>query len=531
MTVIDSGACRTSGGAGQAAATQASNGSCGSFQDRADALVRATVLSDLGQSAGHGRHSHGIQGVAAAVRKVLSAQDVTGTDAADDVLKKIETSLHKAAQALADRGVDAKTIDATLDKFRAQLANALDGMSKGGSGGANAGGSPGAGNSTGGSSKSAGSVGTVGTGGSSGSAGSVATVGTGGSSASGGAVSSSAGTAGAASTGASSNATSVSTFVSREVRKERGAIDLVTAEGDHVSIRFRSKDVVTSSAAQATSADGTTVSAAKVSAFSRGGVKIEVDGDLNDKELAAIGDLLGKIDDVATQFFSGDVQAAFSAASSLGVDSDQIAGYRLNLTYSRKIATYGAVAMTLPATAQAPTGTSGGSSMGAANGSASAPASTSAVGTPASANGAAAAGASTPTAATTDASSGGAETPTAADASGTGTPPAQTTDTSNAGATDSTATSGTASASAAPSPPAATPSAQKTLIDFISDTLSKLGSANGAGRVSFSMHWKVSALVTALESIQPAQPTTPADQAAASNTQLFGDSLHKIAAA
>src|SRR4051794_34795784 len=108
MQAIDNGSCRTpSGATGQAGATQRSNGLHGSFQDRADQLVRSTVLSDLGQSAGHGRHSHGIQGVASAIRAALSAQDVTGTDAADDVLKKIETSLHKAAQKLADRGVDA----------------------------------------------------------------------------------------------------------------------------------------------------------------------------------------------------------------------------------------------------------------------------------------------------------------------------------------------------------------------------------------------------------------------------------------
>src|SRR5262249_28825607 len=100
-------------------------------------LVRSMVLSDLGQGKGR-HHGHGgIQAIAAAIFKSLSAQDVTGTDAADDVLKKIETSLHKAAQALADRGVDAKTIDATIDKFRSQLANALDALS----GAAGAGGS------------------------------------------------------------------------------------------------------------------------------------------------------------------------------------------------------------------------------------------------------------------------------------------------------------------------------------------------------------------------------------------------------
>ncbi len=45
------------------------------------------------------------------------------------------------------------------------------------------------------------------------------------------------------------------------------------------------------------------------------------------------------------------------------------------------------------------------------------------------------------------------------------------------------------------------------------------------------MHWKMNVLVTAIQSTQPAQPTAPADQAAAANTQLLGDSLQKIAAA
>ncbi len=54
---------------------------------------------------------------------------------------------------------------------------------------------------------------------------------------------------------------------------------------------------------------------------------------------------------------------------------------------------------------------------------------------------------------------------------------------------------------------------------------------SGAGRVSFSTHWKMSVLVTALQHVQPAQPATAADQTAANNTKLFGDSLQKIAAA
>jgi hypothetical protein len=310
--------------------------------------------------------------------------------------------------------------------------------------------------------------------------------------------------------------------VGREVRKERGTIDLVTAEGDRVSIRFRTKEVVAGSVTQSTASDGTTTTAAKSSVFSRGGMKIEVDGDLNEDELKAIGDLLGKVDDIANEFFSGDVQTAFSAAGSLGVDSDQIAAYRLNLTYSRKVsAAYGyAGASSGPASSPSSatstpvsaadipsadsgsaTGSAGGASFGASDGGATG----------------AVSGASPGSAADAFSSA----SPVSGDASSGAT----------GGAADSASTTGAPATTE--SPPASAPpaSAQKTIIDFISDALSKLGSANGAGRLSFSMHWKMNVLVTAIQSTQPAQPATATDQAAAANTQLLGDTLQKIAAA
>ena len=507
MQVIDSSSCRTSSGAGQTAATQGSNGLHGSSQDRADALVRATVLSDLGQGTSHGRHSHGIQGVAAAVRKALGGQDVTGTDAADDVLKKIETSLHKAAQKLADRGVDARTIDATIDKFRSQLANALDGTTgaASGTGSSTGSGAAGSGTSAGSGAAGSGSSGTVTGAGSTGTSGASGTTGS------------------TTPAPTPTSTTSVSKFVEREVRKESGAIDLVTAEGDRVSIRFRTKEVVSGSVTQSTAADGTSSTATKGSVFSRGGVKIEVNGDLNADEQKAIGDLLGKVDDIATQFFSGDVQAAFSAAGSLGVDSDQIAAYRLNLTYSRKIAAYGAVA-SVPVSTQAPASSSAGdgttSSTGAVTGSTSTTGSTS---VPSSAGG---------TSTASDNSSGA----SASDPSPAGSTPTTSTTTdagdsgSGAAGSGTSGTKATGDTSATPPASTAPASAQKTILDFINDALSKLGSVSGAGRVSFSTHWKMSVLVTALQHVQPAQPATAADQTAANNTQLLGDSLQKIAA-
>jgi hypothetical protein len=299
---------------------------------------------------------------------------------------------------------------------------------------------------------------------------------------------------------AQSEVTRVDQFVAREIRKQRGSIDIVTAEGDQVSIRFKTKEVVNGSVTQTTAADGTTVTDTRASLISRGRLQVEVDGDLNEEELAAIGELLTKVDEIATKFFSGDVQAAFAAASELGVDSEQIASYQLDFTYSRKMAAAAwsaarAGAASLPAlgpSTQPPaeSSTSAGSSAGVSAGSEP---STS----PTVASTAPALGVSPP------------QTPDASAATGTTEDPAPSSET--------------------PTPPAAT--AQKTITHFIGDVLSKLGSVDGAGRFSFSMRWKVDVLVTALETLPAPAATTPAEQeSAATNTALLGDALQKAVA-
>lgn len=115
-----------------------------------------------------------------------------------------------------------------------------------------------------------------------------------------------------------------SAVAAHDAVKEKASLKILTAEGDQVSIRFRIKDSAT---AAATSAH----------VISGGRLKIEVAGNLSDAELTAIGDLLDKVDAIATQFFGGDVQAAFAAASRLSSDPSLIAGFDLRLTYSRSL--------------------------------------------------------------------------------------------------------------------------------------------------------------------------------------------------
>jgi hypothetical protein len=94
-----------------------------------------------------------------------------------------------------------------------------------------------------------------------------------------------------------------------------------------VQIRFRNKEGVVSQTA--TSASG---EERRVYAFSAGRIEISVKGDLNDEELAAISELVGKVESLAADFFAGDVQKAFEAATTLGFDAEQIAGFALKLS-------------------------------------------------------------------------------------------------------------------------------------------------------------------------------------------------------
>ncbi len=126
-------------------------------------------------------------------------------------------------------------------------------------------------------------------------------------------------------------------IAAREVVRERFSLDVTTAEGDKVSIRFKTLNVTELAAAQV-SRDGATATAVEANVISRGRFQVAVDGDLNKAERTAIANLLDKVDDIATDFFGGDVQAAFSAAARVSLDSEALSAFDLKLSYSRSLA-------------------------------------------------------------------------------------------------------------------------------------------------------------------------------------------------
>ena len=103
--------------------------------------------------------------------------------------------------------------------------------------------------------------------------------------------------------------------------------ELVTKEGDKVSIRASSS--VGMSVAAAQDKNGVSVNASKSSASS---FELSVEGDLNENELKAINELLGRVDKLAGQFYAGNLDDVFDKAVGLGYDGQQIASYALNLS-------------------------------------------------------------------------------------------------------------------------------------------------------------------------------------------------------
>ncbi len=66
-------------------------------------------------------------------------------------------------------------------------------------------------------------------------------------------------------------------------------------------------------------------------------ISYQVSGDINEQEQAAIDALIKKVDRLADKFYSGHVIGAFQKASRIGIDSEQLANFSLNLQSSKVV--------------------------------------------------------------------------------------------------------------------------------------------------------------------------------------------------
>jgi hypothetical protein len=116
-------------------------------------------------------------------------------------------------------------------------------------------------------------------------------------------------------------------------------LDLTTLEGDKISIKAANA----ASSDSTSSADGSSSSTKTIQVA---GYSVEVDGDLNDQEMASLKDLFSKVSDISDKFYSGDLQGAFDQAVKLDINGTQLATMSLNMTTAsvRATETYGSVA-------------------------------------------------------------------------------------------------------------------------------------------------------------------------------------------
>jgi len=109
-------------------------------------------------------------------------------------------------------------------------------------------------------------------------------------------------------------------------RAREFSFELTTKEGDKVKI--------TASASEGfayESNENSKGKSANGSYSASQAMSLQVEGNLSDEELGAINELLGKVNDLAGEFFDGDLDKAFAQAQELGYDDQQIGSFSLNL--------------------------------------------------------------------------------------------------------------------------------------------------------------------------------------------------------
>lgn len=113
-------------------------------------------------------------------------------------------------------------------------------------------------------------------------------------------------------------------------RAREFSFELTTKEGDKVTIKATSSEGLAVEAGRAGNSNNS-VGALNASYSSSQSFSLSIEGDLSEDELAAINDLLGRVNDLASEFFEGDLDVAFEQAMNLGYDAEQIGGFSLNL--------------------------------------------------------------------------------------------------------------------------------------------------------------------------------------------------------
>ena len=134
-----------------------------------------------------------------------------------------------------------------------------------------------------------------------------------------------------------------------------GNILIRTKDGDEVTLSFESAKKLSMASSSVTydstndsadSNEGTNVSSSLslyYESYERSGIHFSLKGEIDEDEMNAIAELVGKVQDLADTFYSGDLDHAFEQALNLGFDEKELVGYALQLnrtTQTEVVKTY-----------------------------------------------------------------------------------------------------------------------------------------------------------------------------------------------
>lgn len=111
-------------------------------------------------------------------------------------------------------------------------------------------------------------------------------------------------------------------------------MEIKTQDGDQVRLNFNRLETQQDYFSYQATADGGVLYAGHIeSSMSR--YALTVDGELDEDELTAIAGLAANIQQLSERFYEGDAQAAFEQGLQLGFDTEQIAGFAVDLQRSQ----------------------------------------------------------------------------------------------------------------------------------------------------------------------------------------------------
>jgi len=111
-------------------------------------------------------------------------------------------------------------------------------------------------------------------------------------------------------------------------RKDTFSFNLQTLDGDTISIEASNTAIFVGDYSTSTDAEG---SQAIEGMKDKNNFSMEIIGDLDEQEKAAIEDLLNQVMSLADEFYNGDINKAYETAMDLGYDQNEIASYSINL--------------------------------------------------------------------------------------------------------------------------------------------------------------------------------------------------------